>query len=297
MIDNLYKIIIVDHNEIDESQKFLEKNLVEIIDHHKDTNKNQENIIKKTLSYPLGSCSTLVILENLFLMEKDLSVNLEKSLLRNLFTENLLFFISAILLDTSNFNEEEFNLRWTSLDKLAYEKIKEFNNKFFPKDFSDEISTNYFKALSNSKYDEKANLNLGIPKIFNKDRKEFSYKNHKISWSSLPVILELINENFSENLVENFIQENIEDNFIWVINYQKKENEIRYTNIVIYFNRKNNEDFVENFKNNFQGFLQKEISDLIKSYDIFSQKILIKFDSSITRKKLEPFIKNFLENK
>jgi hypothetical protein len=185
-------------------------------------------------------------------MEADLSENLEESYLRKLFKENLLFLISAILLDTTNFSKEDFNTRWTSLDKLAYEKVKELNNKYFPIKFSEEISdainlddlltANYFKELSNSKYDEKANLNLGVPKIFNKDKKDFSYTNLNIFWSSLPINLDIIFETFSENLVENYIEEHIKENFLWVISYQKKEKEIKYSYLVIYLNKKNNKE-------------------------------------------------------
>jgi len=271
------------------------------MDHHKDANKNQENIIKKNLSYPLGSCSTLILLENLFLMEKDLCENLDKSLLLKLFKENILFLISAILIDTSNFSEEGFNTRWTSLDKIAYEKIKYLNKKYFPNKFSKKEAKNFYKELNDIKFDEMANLNLGIPKIFNKDKKEFIYLNKKkVLWSSLQVNLDLINETFSENLVEKFIEENIIDNSMWVLKYNKKENEIKYSYIAIFFNKEgeNNSNFIENFQKDFKEFLfsQNEISDLIKSFDIFNKKILILLDNSITRKNFEPYFKKYFES-
>jgi inorganic pyrophosphatase/exopolyphosphatase len=320
---NPYKIIIVDHNQIENSQKkLLERNLIEIIDHHKDNivlyndnidNNNQQNIIKKSLIYPLGSCSTLVILEFLLQIKKDLQdnnyynnnnnnniINNNKSILNALFNENLLFLISAILLDTSNFTEEGFNSRWTSLDKIAYEEIKNLNEKYMSNKFSNEDAKIFYEKLYNIKFDENANLSLGVPKLFNKDKKEFSYNNiYKIVWSSLQVNLDLINENFSEKFVEEFIQNNIKDNLIWVFKYNKIENEKNFSFIKIYFNSNNdsNSKFTYNFIKEFNKYLlsQSEIKDLIYSYNEIDNKILIKLNESITRKNFEPFFKKYFE--
>lgn len=312
---NNYKIIIADHNEIENSQKkFLEENLVEIIDHHMDSSNNNKNLIKKSLIYPLGSCSSLVLLENLHLMEKDLENkgnkgdNMEsdnQSIFLKFFQEDFLFLLSAILLDTSNFIQKDFNIRWIYLDKLVFEKIKEFNNKYFSKKINDEITLKFYEELSNSKYDQNANLNLGVPKIFNKDRKEFIYsskylnsKELKVTWSSLPVNMTSINQKFSERYVKEYIQEKINQNALWVFNFQKKENDLKFTFFIIHFNGKF-EGLFEKFEKEFKDFLIKESSLneflLFKDYEINKGKLEMKFDSSVTRKKLEPYFKKYFE--
>ncbi len=251
-------------------------------------------------------------MENLLHIKKDLEENNQcennnyinntnKSLLNILFNDNFLLLISAILLDTSNFSQEGFNTRWTSLDKIAYDEIKYLNDKYLSNKFSNENVKKFYEKLNTIKFDENANLTLGVPKLFNKDKKEFIYNNkYKIFWSSLQVNLDLINEKFSEKFVEDFIKDNINDDLMWVFKYNKIENEINFSFIKIYLNNNNSfSNFTNKFIKEFNQYLlsQNEIRDLIYYYNESDNKILIKLNESITRKNFEPFFKKYFEKK
>ena len=133
----------------------------EIIDHHDDYNNSLHytNLISKSIKFPLGSCSTLIL--NDYLIS---SIKVRENIFKIIHS---LLSLTAILLDTLNFQKNLYINRWVDLDYYVLENIiKKENISQFDID-------KYFSEIYNSKYDEEANLNLGIENLMNKDKKLF----------------------------------------------------------------------------------------------------------------------------
>ena len=306
----------MDHNKVDEKQIFLNKYVSEIIDHHADseTNNTYKNLKKKSLIYPLGSCSSLVLLENFRYLEEILIDEKTKkfeaeNFFRNSF-KDFLIFISPVLIDTRNFSEDDYNVRWNNLDLLAYNKIITLNEKFYSKineetNKTKEISgTKLYENLINSKYDPEANLNLGLKKLLIKDKKEFNYYNYhnnnntSVIWSSLQLPLDcLINKFGLENLKKE-INEALGNKNLYVINYRQKE-DINYTLVAIFINERNeNSNFFElnKFCENIKKFLTNEMKDEYFNAEIIKDCFcLIKLHQNITRKNFEPILNKYFK--
>jgi len=297
--------------------------VTEIIDHHNDSgsgsgsesNLGYKNLRKKSLIYPLGSCSSLVLLEHLKYLEEYLLAENTKEIQAEIFFRNsfkdFMIFISAILIDTRNFFEVDYYVRWTNLDVLAYNKIIELNEKFY---FQNEncnyefynaikespLAKKLYEDLINSKYDLEANLNLGIKKLFNKDKKEFSYngKTTSVIWSSLQVSLESLIVKFGlDNLKKEVFEALLGNKSMYVINYRQNEADNTFTFIAIFIKsleENNKSSCLKSFSENFGNFLRCELKEAFLSiettHDCFC---LIKLNQTFTRKNFEPFLNKY----
>lgn len=301
------EIILIDHNKLDKNQNYLKEFVTEIIDHHvdSDTDMKYKNLIKKSLIYPLGSCSTLILLDNIPLLKKYLITENKNNEINNFFKNSFrdfLIFISAVLVDTRNFLKSDFIIRWNNLDLLAYQQVIEINEKFFDQNNNEENDTNntdrFYEKLINSKYDEEANLNLGIRKLLNKDKKDFNYSGKfGIFWSSLQVSIEKIISKFSLEELKKEAFLNIENKDIYVFNYREKEENNTFTYISFLFNKKFLEEKIQlsTFCEKLNEFLNEKLKE--KYYKVFiidENYCKIKLNDSITRKNFEPYLNEFI---
>ena len=95
-------IILVDHSKLCEEQLYLSDYVTEIYDHHQEYKYNFKNLKKVHIKYPLGSCTTLILLDYFF-------DTFPKCLI------NPLFAITALLIDTNKFEKNFYNNRWVDI--------------------------------------------------------------------------------------------------------------------------------------------------------------------------------------
>lgn len=192
-------IILVDHSKLSEEQNFLVDYVTEIYDHHPEKQFNFKNLTKAHIKYPLGSCSTLILLDYFF-------DTFPKCLVDPLFA------ITAILIDTNKFESNFYNNRWVDLDKMVYKKIKleiKSNEKKIK-------CKEYYKSIIEAKYNIENNLKLGVEVLLLKDQKQFNWSGLKIFWSSLQVPFYKIKDKFG-------IDEIISQMYSYYINKTKEE--------------------------------------------------------------------------
>lgn len=170
-------IIILDFNDLTEDQKYLTDYVIEVFDHHQAKKLSFPNLKKITIKYPVGSCTTLVLLEH-FMNDFPLSLLSPE------------FALSAILLDTENFKPSLYSNRWVDLDKFVFENIK---SNIVDKTFEME---KYYKDIDAAKFDEKRNLDLGMEALLLKDKKTYDWGKFKVIWSSFTVPYPKINERY-----------------------------------------------------------------------------------------------------
>ncbi len=195
-------------------------------------------------------------------------------------------------------------VRWNNLDILAFENIIQLNQKFFNLKISNNInncsSNQFYENLTNSKYDEEANLNLGIQKLLNKDKKDFKYSNKiKITWSSLQVSIDKIIEKFSLNELKKEALNILQEKDLYLFNYRKTEENNSYSYVLILLSEefKKNQFLAEKFSDVLNRFLKEKLDQ--KFYSIFKEDrdiYNIKLNQTITRKNFEPYINEFLQN-
>ena len=210
----------MDHHELDNNQKFLAKYVYKIVDHHSDKNFNyvenfpllkisEDNNLLDTervnCQFPRASNQAIVL-------EEVLKNNFLKEYLKHCFDtdeQNYFdFLIGAIVTDSFMFDASVKGSKWDGKDYDVVKNIFEMTvySVFYsiPKgeDKRFESKGNEFhlgelkKNLINIKFDEEANLALGINGLMNKDRKNKIIKNKKkninCSFHSLPVSLHKI---------------------------------------------------------------------------------------------------------
>ncbi len=115
--------------------------------------------------------------------------------------------LTTIQIDTFNFSEAQKD-RWVEEDRISYDYLtQQLSQKISNFKFDRE---EYDSFLDNLKYDEKANINLGLEKLFVKDYKEFVHDGFKIGYSALNIRIDSIFNNFGtkdfENKVQNYMQ-------------------------------------------------------------------------------------------
>ncbi|KAK6588853.1 DHH family [Cryptosporidium xiaoi] len=179
-------ITLVDHNVLDNSQKFFENNIVSIVDHHEDDN-TTKSTFRLSKGTKIGSCSTLIgklwmdCHNDGRLSDEDLSAN----------KYYLLMLIGAILKDTSNFDKRLLNKRWCLLDIEIYNWLcnkTDISNK--------ECMNLYTNRLENSNRNTVLLFKNDLTDLFNMDYKLFSYKNDSfnVGYSSFEInITSIIN--------------------------------------------------------------------------------------------------------
>lgn len=172
------KIILVDHSKLVEDQKYLSEYVVEIYDHHSEKNFNFPNLTSMTLKYPVGSCTTLILLDYFYNNFPNYLVN-------------PLLAVTAILTDTKNFDMTLYKNRWVDLDRNVF-------NKIVPENIFGEVD-NYYNQVDGIKFDEEKNMELGVENLFLKDQKTYNWSGLKIIWCSLIANYYKIQEKFGLN--------------------------------------------------------------------------------------------------
>ena len=274
-------IILVDHSKLCEEQLYLSDYVTEIYDHHQEFKYNFKNLKNAHIKYPLGSCSTLILLDYFF----------------NVFPKcliNPLFAITAILIDTNKFEKNFYNNRWIDLDRIVYKKIK---SEIKPNEKKIKAK-DYFKNIMQIKYDIEKNLELGVEILLLKDQKQFNWSGIKIIWSSLQVPYYKMQDKFG-------INEIISQMYSYYINKTKEEvlSQFFITNsnydgksrVFTVFNPIKIPIDIEELKNSL-SFTLKNGFISINCDDTFEENLkgviyYIILDKTFTRKNVEPVFK------
>jgi len=274
-------IILVDHSKLSEEEKFLEEYVIEIYDHHQEKKYEFKNLKEVHVKYPLGSCSTLILLDYFF----------------NSFPKCLvspLFAITAILIDTNKFEKNYYNNRWVDLDRVVYKKIKgeiRANEKKIK-------AIDYYKNIIETKYNVEKNLELGVEILLIKDQKQYNWNGIKIFWSSLQVPYYKMQEKFGTNeimrqmysyYINKTKEEVLSQFFITNSNYDEK------SRVFTIFNPINLPIDIEELKNSLSftlknGFISINCDDQFED-NLKGVIYYIILDKSFTRKNIEPVFK------
>ena len=274
-------IILVDHSKLNENLKYLSDYVIEIYDHHYEKKYDFKNMQKIHVKYPLGSCTTLILLDHFF----------------NVFPKCLidpLLAVTAILIDTNKFEQNFYNNRWVDLDKIIYKKIK---SEIKPNEKKIK-SKEYYKDIIEVKYNIEKNLELGVEVLLLKDQKQFNWRGIKIFWSSLQVpyykmkekygINEIINQMYSY-YINKTKEEVLSQFFITNSNFDEK------SRVFTIFNPIKISIDIEELKNSLTFTLKKGFIS-INCEDHFEENLkgviyYIILDKSFTRKNIEPIFK------
>lgn len=182
-------LIIVDHTILMDEQKYLSEYVISIYDHHLLSNYNSQykNLQSVNITYPVGSCTTLILSEY---FNDNFPVKIVSPLLS----------VTAILLDTKNFDEDFYEKRWSDLDSIIFKKIKNII-----KSQNENIKLKkYYKEIKEIKHDIEKNLDLGFEPLVSKDQKSFNWNNRqKAIWSSLPISYNEIKKKFGHKKILN----------------------------------------------------------------------------------------------
>ena len=274
-------VILVDHSKLPDEQTFLADYVIEIYDHHLEKKYNFKNLNKVNIKYPLGSCSTLILLDYFF------------DVFPKCLVEPLLA-ITAILIDTNKFEPNFYNNRWVDLDKIVYKKIK---SEIKPNEKKIKYKE-YYKNIIEAKYNLEKNLELGVEILLLKDQKQYNWSGLKIFWSSLQVSYYKIQDKFGTNEI-------ISQMYSYYINKTKEEvlSQFFITNslyneksrVFTIFNPIRIPIDIEELKNSL-AFTLKNGFISINCEDQFEENLkgviyYIILDKSFTRKNIEPVFK------
>ena len=274
-------IILVDHSKLCEEEKYLSDYVTEIYDHHPEKIYDFKNLKNVHVKYPLGSCSTLILLDYFF-------DTFPKCLV------NPLLAITALLIDTNKFEKNYYNNRWVDLDRIVYKKIKSEIKPIEKKIKSKE----YYKNIIEAKYNLEKNLELGVEVLLLKDQKQFNWSGLKIYWSSLQVPYYKMQEKFGTNEI-------ISQMYSYYINKTKEEvlSQFFITNsiydeksrVFTIFNPIKIPIDIEELKNSLSFTLKNGFAS-INCDDQFEENLkgvifYIILDKTFTRKNVEPVFK------
>lgn len=265
-------MILVDHSILDINQKYFADYVTEIYDHHFTLQLEYPNLQKKTIKYPCGSCTTLILVD--YFLSK-----FPNSIIPPLLA------VSAILIDTENFKEIFYGNRWSELDRMIYNIIMN--------QIQSNIDMNkYYKAIYDEKTNVEKNLALGIQRIFEKDRKNFKWDNYIIEWSSLQISFNKVIEHFGIEAVKKYI----EDAFKGKINYYVINSRIETKNkaFVIYSFEGLKEIDLDKMEKFYKEKFEKRLTSF--TVDKKNSMITIELDHTATRKIAEPILKRFFIN-
>lgn len=287
------KVILVDHNKPDSSQfNMIANHVTGVYDHHKDSNFHFYNMkTNKNITFPLGSCTTLILKK--FFITNPLLFKYVSPLLS----------VSAILMDTENFNKELYKRKWIKEDKDVFNKVIAMDKTLTP-----QYINNFYKELSSLKYSEKNNLNLGVHGILAKDKKSFVWNEmHNTirgGWSTLQVSFDKIIKKYGYNRFFDTIVHSCQEKHydIYLCNYSDKF----YSHVDSKINLKVKCFIIYNYEMNDERFedLIKGVSSLLgmrlyKREDVvFDKKNNRKFTrfyvhQAISRKHFEPVIRDY----
>ncbi|TRY51762.1 DDH domain containing protein [Cryptosporidium tyzzeri] len=294
-------ITLVDHNTLDTFQKNFNERVVSIVDHHQDYMTTKSNY-RLSLGTDIGSCSTLIgkIWRDSYGKGK---INQQTLIENKIFLEMI---VCTILKDTCNFKQELLGKRWSSLDLEVYNWIIEIlslieknNEEIISKKYTDL----YLNFLKNANRNIDIIFNNELIELFKMDYKDFIYNN---KFGNEDIIVGY-SKNFQTD-IKNFILNNKLNLFIILSNYIYKtedhqNEEIKKQIIISYIN--NDHSQVQNLHNLIIKCLETTIpvieikmESVITEFNIpeLSFKLFNIHDMSFSRKKLEPFVKDIINN-
>jgi len=187
---NLLKIAMIDHNELDVTQKHWGHCVTMIVDHHKDEKAYLEQPVDRTITFCGSACSLVV--------ERIFRDGLERFLSLNTFR----FFMPAILLDTENFKPSLEGSKWSQIDKDAIFNISRL-------DYSE-----YYNDLVGTKFSKELNIQLELDLILKKDYKNYEW-NEKRVLCGISVVFNPLHEilfTFSADVLKQKLQERMKNN-------------------------------------------------------------------------------------
>ena len=271
LLDKKIKIILVDTSKLNKKYSYLNKYVIDIYDHHPLNEINYQNIKNINIKYPLGSCITLILLENFF----------NSGIPKKFISEKIC--VAPILIDTDNFADYYYKNKWIDLDKVVFNKISNFDlneqNKFY-------------EILHKEKFSIENNLNLGADILLKKDMKIFDWSWNKLYWSHLHINYYKFEERFKLDFVIKTILDIIKDDqYFYVISSQIEEN-IR---VFILF------DFEKKIKENtFESDLKNKLGEKMLSFKKKEKDnhlmLFIEVNNEVNRKNGEPILKEILNN-
>ena len=296
ILSNIEKtsLILVDHNKLDPSQVcFLDK-VISIYDHHEESSTKYPFLQKKIMQYPLGSCTTLILMNHYIT---------DETLMKMFKNQDLEFLCAAIWNDTRGFDKTLKKVRWIDLDLYVYNKISSYGK----------INENFFIDLENVKYDIKSNLDLGIECLMKKDLKNFEYclsqdfmlcneleqldsSNNKykvlVKFASLSIDYCLFSNHFGEeNILTYFGNQKCQ---LFVTNSEHKK---KYRLVSIYINIKDsifNSKMSEMFIDQLMIFAGSNIIEFVDTKIPFYHILLMNLEEN--RKTIEPKFRKVFEN-
>ncbi len=261
-------IILVDHSVLDVSEKYLTPYVTELYDHHIIEDLKFPNLKNRFIKYPVGSCSTLVLL----------------SLFLDYYPSTMLpplFAVSAILLDTHNFRKDFYNNKWTDLDKTVFNLIMSHSQ-------SNVDSDKYYKEMNGAKKNLEKNLEQGIVALYEKDKKTFEWGKNLCVWSSLPISFNKVIEKFSLQEIYKYFEEyKGKAKYYITSSFVENGNKVFYLYDQDHFEGVNRSELKEKLNN-----ALKDYFTTIKIDDDLEHMFVFELDSTSSRKAVEPFIKN-----
>ena len=284
-------LILVDHTILTDEENYLSEYVIGIYDHHllSSYNSQYKNLQFCNITYPVGSCTTLILAE--FFIDDDFPVKLVSPL----------FAVTAILLDTKNFNSDFYENRWVDLDSNVYKTIK----KIIKEEEDDIKMKQYYKEVKNIKHDVEKNLELGIEPLVTKDQKRFNWKNKKAIWSSLPISYQEIVKKYGDKKLINYYLEffkgktNDEQKNTFFITNSSLGNKQKLFTIFNPLKIPFNKDEIRNelIKNSEKDFYSAEIDKVVDEDEKPKGEVCkIIVADTYSRKSLEPILKSFFSN-
>ena len=258
--------ILVDHSLLDSKQKYLSQYFIEVIDHHIVPSYDFPNLNDRCIQYPVGSCTTLILLNNFV---KNFPV---------MFISPL-FSVTAILLDTENFKESFYGNRWVDLDKIVLDLII----KYSPVDVN---ITEYYKKVQGEKTNVERNLALGINVLFEKDKKTFDWEKNKVEWSAIPVSYLKVMDKFNYNSLNDYFDRLKNERKYYVSNSVLDSGDKLMT--VYSFDNFNGVN-----RDNIQNKLKEKYGDNLKDlkFDDEKKTLFIQLPNTSSRKSTEPIFR------
>ena len=258
--------ILVDHSLLDSKQKYLSPYIIEVIDHHIVPSYDFPNLKDRCIQYPIGSCTTLVLL-NYFVKNFPL-----------MFLSPLLS-VTAILLDTENFKPSFYGNRWVDLDKIVLDLII----KYSPIDVN---ITEYYKKVQGEKTNVERNLALGIDVLFEKDKKTFDWEKNKVEWSAVPISYLKVMDKFNYTSLNEYFDK-LKDERKYYVSNSVLDNSDKLMTVYSFdnFNGVN--------RDNIQNKLKEKYGDNLKDlkFDDEKKTLFIQLPNTSSRKSTEPIFR------
>ncbi|CAK66389.1 unnamed protein product (macronuclear) [Paramecium tetraurelia] len=245
---NKYDLILYDHNDIKYTN-----NQIGCIDHHED--KGQQFSQFKKIE-KVGSAVTLVA--EYMQLEQNYKCKQEIAEIAQLI-------MKTILIDTFNFQQNQYQIRWVDKDKQIFDLCNSFCPQFDAK--------NEYQHLTDLKYDVKLNLQLSLTQQLLKDYKKFYTVGYSVIFIKLQDLMQKYNENQLINEFNEFMAK--EECKTLIVFFVHLENNIIQRSMIIY--GENQQKIIQQFTGLKFEQLQSPIANslLLKDIDnIYSRKII-----------------------